>query len=151
MSALSFMKSLSQKIARKDTTSVPEATVISSNKQQKQQKKKFIHGKNVIMKTGTYKGYYGFVYDFHPAKYEIALEEKQYIPKNAIDQFPNASIIEEVPKLYVVNISKSQMPMEIRMPGSALMTVVAYKENNEIKLANYVQANNDECELVLLN
>lgn len=153
MSALTFMKSLTQKIAQQEP-SVVQSTVISSNQQktqEKPQKKKFTHGKNIIMKTGTYKGYYGFVYDFHPAKFEVEIEETQYIPKNAIDQFPNAKIVEEIPKLYVINVSKSELPFEVRMPGTGLMTVVAYKDNETIRLANYVNTRNDECDLVLLN
>lgn len=158
MSAINFMKSLSQKIAQSQAQAQVQAQpqeiqpVISSQKPKqtkKQQKKKFTHGKNVIMKTGTYKGYYGFVYDFFPAKYEIKIEDKQYISKNALDQFTNASIIEEIPKLYVINISKNQK--EIRMPGSALMTIVAYKDNDTIQLANYNDLNENECELILIN
>jgi hypothetical protein len=90
----------------------------SSNVVQKKEKKQFKHGSNVIMKLGTYKGYYGYVYDFYPAKVEVEIEDQQYINAEVygkkkigstiVTEFGDSTIIDKKKRVYILNINKKE-------------------------------------------
>lgn len=128
-------------------------------------KKRFTHGNNVIMIRGTHKGYYGHVNpdEFQPARYEIEIEEDQYIPisrygdieigKEIQTEFGKSTIMNRIPKL--VEIEGIDKKMTLRFMESDLMRVVAYTEGDKLRLAkleNVERTDNKlNCEIIPFN
>ncbi|NBO99441.1 MAG: hypothetical protein EBU90_04840 [Proteobacteria bacterium] len=123
----------------------------------------FSHGSNVVMKRGTYKGYYGYIYDddIRPARFEVEIEEEQFVPveNNAevgmtIDtDFGPSRITERIPELLVVSVGVSsptgQEQHELRLPQDAFVRVVAFKDasgdsDTLIKLATLEQVTEED-------
>lgn len=65
---------LLEKITRTVKGNVTEPK--TKEKKIKETKKNFKHGNNIIMRTGNFKGYYGFVYEKYPAKYVVLVNNK---------------------------------------------------------------------------
>lgn len=125
----------------------------------------FSHGSNVIMKHGTYKGYHGYIYDddIRPARYEVEIEEEQFVPVEIGDaeigmtidtDFGPARVTERIPELLVVSVGVSsptgQEQHELRLPQEAFVRVIAFKSEGVIKLATLEQVteqdNNVTCD-----
>jgi hypothetical protein len=127
MSAIQYLNVMTKKIAKDETK--PS----SSNVVQKKEKKQFKHGSNVIMKLGTYKGYYGYVYDFYPAKVEVEIEDQQYINAEVygkkkigstiVTEFGDSTIIDKKKKMYQMNY---------------YWKIFSLKKNKKLKKFNYV-------------
>jgi hypothetical protein len=147
MSALNFMKTLSRKIAKDSAAALapaePTSTAISITG-----KKQFMHGNNVIIKRGTYKGYFGFVYDFQPAKFEVEVEEQAYVYDLPDEEITKYKIVKNVPMLYALKLVDGK---EVRMPAESIMPVVVIKDNNgNLKLANIINQSVAQCELRII-
>jgi len=126
-------------------------TPIETNDQtQKKTKKAFTHGNNVIIKRGTYKGYYAFVYEFHPAKLQVEIEEEHYV-SDLPEYGQDYKVIKEIPQLYGINVNINGKMQEIRMTTNTLMTVVAVEINGSLQLANLVNKNTTDCELRIID
>ena len=131
----------------------------------------FSHGSNVIMKHGTYKGYHGYIYDddIRPARYEVEIEEEQFVPvehdaeigMTINTHFGPSRVIERIPELLVVSVGVSsptgQQQHELRLPHEAFARVIAFKDASGkiIKLATLEQVteqdNNVTCDGRVLN
>jgi len=122
--------------------------------------KNFSHGSNVIMKHGTYKGYYGYIYDddIRPARFEVEIDEEQFVPVDGGDHqvgmtidtdFGPSRITERIPELLVVSVGISsptgQEQHELRLPQEAFVRVIAFKDasGGMIKLATLEQVVED--------
>lgn len=93
--SLDFLKTLTKDVAgtqqpkvlgkSAESSESVESVESSESRPVQVQRKKFVHGNNVIIKNGTYKGYYGNVREreFQPAKYEIRLENADTTSKSA--------------------------------------------------------------------
>jgi hypothetical protein len=143
MSALEYLNIISQKITKDDIKPVD-----------KKEKKKYKHGNNVIMKTGTYKGYYGYVYDFIPAKVEVETEDQQYINAKSygkqnigstiMTEFGESTIIDKKLKSYILTIDnpeitdEKQKKIKIRLNTTDVLHLIQYKKDNLIKFGIYI-------------
>lgn len=111
---LNFANSLAQEtsamtddIANINLSDAPQPQPIANQKIQKiqknvendkKQKKSFIHGNNVMLIRGSYKGYLGFVYEFVPAKYELDINGKNIMfLKNAIEKRRDSYLVTRGP------------------------------------------------------
>jgi transcription antitermination factor NusG len=101
--------------------------------------KKFIqHGTNVMIVNGNYKGYYAFVKEFLPSKYETDLFEESFVlahiygERNINDTiltpFGKAVIIEKVPQLISIKTFKN----ELIIPASDLIYEFSFNVNNKL-------------------
>lgn len=101
----------------------------------------FTHGSNVIMVNGNYKGYYAFLKEYIIPKYEVTLKEENYVSTRTyggnqlinneiITPYGTAVITDKIPELIVI-ASESE---ELALPTNYYITLVQYKENNDIKL-----------------
>lgn len=117
MSTLNFVSSLAKSINKdkplktKDTKKQDQKETKKPEQKESKQaittgkpgKKRFIHGNNIIMRRGTYKGYYGFVYEFYPSKFDVEIiiagkPIKMTLMKNSIkDQKGNMVTIRNGP------------------------------------------------------
>lgn len=150
MSALSYARKQRTQTAQPVMSPVmsptEEISQVPVEKIQKSQKKSFTHSNNVIIKRGVYSGYYGFVKDFHPAKYEVEIDEQEYISKNRLVYYPNAMILSSIPELYQIKTEKGN----IRMPKEALVKIVIYKDDNGVMNLAQVMQEGQQCELALI-
>lgn len=128
-------------------------------------KKRFTHGNNVIMIRGTHKGYYGHVNpdEFQPARYEIEIEETQYIPVNRYGniemgkeiqtEYGRSVIVNKIPNL--IEIETLDKKSNLRFGESDLIRVVMYSEDNLLKVGKlgnvYNKDNNLMCEIIPIN
>ncbi len=161
MSALNFVNNKLAQMAivpsKKDKQKQPD-----NNQKSKNTKKKFTHGNNVILKNGTFKGYYGFVYNFNPAQVEVQFDEEQYIMSRQYGQqeignklmtdFGEATVVEKVPVLYGIQVKAQSRLVELRFRDSDLIRVVAFTDSDGLmkagKLINVQPIENDlQCEL----
>lgn len=142
MSALQYLNVMSKQIAKDDTS--------SKQKQEQKDKKYFKHGNNIIMKLGTYKGYYGYVYDFFPSKIEIEIEDQQYINakpygdkkvgSTIVTEFGDSTIIEKKKKMFILNIENKK----VRLNKDDVMHVLEYKKDGKIRFGLFENTENEE-------
>jgi len=162
MSSLDFLRSLkvTQSQAAKAKIEAPiekmaQMKISEPQKKSEKPKKQFIHGNNVIMRHGTYKGYYGYVYDdaFKPGRFEIEFSEEMYVPAESYGKreisdtiatdFGQSEIINVIPVLIGVFV---QGMGEVRLPEDAIIRVVSYQKEDGIHFAklNNVMSENGE-------
>lgn len=149
MSTLDFLNKLAANTApAARTPSRPASNV------QQQQKKTFQHGNNVMFIKGIYKGYYGFVYEFYPAKYELEMEQQQYRPVSTLptkyrqvkvgDSIPtptgNATVLEHVEELYSIAFNNETQG---RFRPSEVARVVGFMHNGLLQVGILQQVNGD--------
>lgn len=138
MSALDFARSLAQSLTKAKKPAAAPVVVAPAQPQSvtNTRKKRFVHGNNVIMKRGLYKGYYGFVYEFYPGKYEVEIEEKQYVPvqhfgshqigDTILTHYGESRITNIVPVLYGIKIANTNE--ELRFPETVLIKVITFMD-----------------------
>lgn len=153
MSSLDFLSNLAKKVS--NMTLKPSAKIASK----KTTKKHFTHTNNIIMKRGTYKGYYGFVYEFFPAKYEVEIDEESYVPvirygqkkigETFLTEFGNAKVLNRIPTLYGIKVDNE----EIRFPREDLLHITYDSKNNKLLLINSVSFENEDklCKGIVLD
>jgi hypothetical protein len=161
MSALDFARSLAQSLTKTRKPAVAAAPPAQPQPQPQSvsntRKKRFVHGNNVIMKRGLYKGYYGFVYEFYPGKYEVEIEEKQYVPiqhfgshqigDTILTHYGESRITNIVPVLYGMKIANTNE--ELRFPENVLTKVVVFMDGGILKIAMVV--NNKTIKIIKTN
>ena len=96
----------------------------------------FMHGKNVIFKNSPfYKGMFGYVSDFFPAKYQVSLEQTTSV---SVYKYPEARIGDylEDGKMKVLNIIPELFSVKdqangniISLPAQYFARVIIYKTN----------------------
>jgi len=142
MSALEYLNVMSKKLSKDD---LPKKSA-----EKPKDKKQFKHGNNVILKLGTYKGYYGYVYDFFPSKIELEIEDQQYInsktygEKNIgetiMTEFGDSTILEKKNKKYIFNIEKYEKSENEQIKQELLKDIF---KNNQPKI-NKIQVRLNE-------
>jgi len=93
-----------------------------NGKNEENQKKSFIHGINVIFKTGTYKGYHGIVRDFYPATYELTMAGTGYVEA---EQYGN---IKKVGDKFLSEYGESEIIKIIPLHSDKTVRVVIYRD-----------------------
>lgn len=159
MSALDFARSLAQSLTRAKKPVAAVAAAPAQPVSNTQRKKRFVHGNNVIMKRGLYKGYYGFVYEFYPGKYEVEIEEKQYVPvqhygsyqigDTILTNYGESRITNIVPVLYGIKIANTNE--ELRFPETVLTKVITFIHPIQKKLKIGEIANNKTIKIIKTN
>lgn len=149
MSAINFMKQIAcEKFAN---------ISIKSNKQKEDKKTRFSHGKHVIMISGNYKGYNGFVYDFYPERLNVEVEEFSYILAESefkigaeiMTHFGKSKIVSKVDPMFKIVCENNQ---EINLPKYCFIRLVLFIENGILKIAQYLKdVGNMKREMVVLN
>jgi hypothetical protein len=132
---------------------------------------KFSHGSNVILKSGTYKGYHGYVYDddVRPVRYEVEIDEEQYvlvekygtheIGTTIETEYGDAKIVGHVPMMLAVTVGvtspeQGRETHEVHLPQQSFARVVAFRDQGSIKLALFDQVTEGvevRCHLRVLN
>lgn len=165
MSALQFLNVMTQKISKEDTSKLATP--------KPKEKKQFKHGNNIIMKAGTYKGYYGYVYDYLPAKVEVEIEDQQYINAKVygdqkigstiMTEFGESTIINKTQKTYILSLEKKEKQekkeendvesdvftkektkkIQIRFNEDEILHVIQYTKNNKIRFGLFSNFEND--------
>lgn len=101
---------------------------------------KFMHGKNVMMSCGEYKGYNGFVYEYFPTSVNFEIEEKVYTlvdkcgDKKLGDFIGNSVIVDKIGKMYCIKNGNS----EIRLPTDYYARIVCFKDSGVLKVGKVV-------------
>jgi ribosomal protein L24 len=153
MSALNFANSLAAAVTSQ-VSSQPNQSNNQSNQPTNVVSKRFMHGNNVIFKTGTYKGYYGFVYDFKPSNLDVEFEEEQFIPASQygpqaigatiFTQFGEGRVKQKINGIIGLFINGSEM----RFDESNVARVVAFMDADGLvkaaKLKNVVPMESGE-------
>lgn len=151
MSSLDFLSNLAKKVS--NMTLKPK---VSSKKTTK---KTFTHTNNIIMKRGTYKGYYGYVYEYFPAKYEVEIDEENYVPvirygkkqmnETFLSEFGNAKVLNTIPTLYGIKVDNE----EIRFPREDLLHITYDDKSNNLMMINSTSIEGDTkmCKGMLLD
>lgn len=119
-------------------------------------KYKFIHGNNVIMTSGQYKGYNGFVYDYFPSMASVSMDENMYVwaaqygEKKIGDEIMTSCgsgvIVSKISELLNVCIGE----MDIRLPRFCFARYVTFMDNNILKIAQLLKIHNDRYEMVVM-
>ena len=135
MSALKRLNVIAKEIAKDETSLKPAMEY--------KEKKKFKHGNNIIMKTGTYRKYYGYVQDFLPAKVEVEIEEQQYIDAsiygnknigNTITtEFGESTIIDKKPKTFLISQKDESQKVQLQLNKEDIIEIIQYKKNNILR------------------
>lgn len=121
-------------------------SVLSLDDEKKKNMYKCIHGKNILMLCGQYKGYTGFVYEYFPKTVSLMLDEEQYVMcsdyrSNDIGDeimtiYGKGKIVSRVEKLYEVGTTGG----DIRLPRSYFTHYVIFMEDgNFIKVGEVMR------------
>ena len=149
MSALKRLNVIAKEIVEDEKTLKPGVEY--------KEKKKFKHGNNIIMKTGTYRKYYGYVQDFLPAKVEVEIEEQQLIDANIYGnknigntittEFGESTIIDKKPKTFLISLKDIQEELQkksqLQLRKEDIIEVIQYKKNNILRFGLVVNRNNN--------
>jgi ribosomal protein L24 len=133
MSALNFANSLAPVFERSITSqNQPNNQPQNTQENTKKMPLKFAHGNNIILTQGTYKGYYGFVYDVRPSSYDVEFYEDQFVPvsqygshpvgSNIMTEFGESVVVNHIPQLIAISTKSG----ELRLPHANLTRVVQY-------------------------
>jgi hypothetical protein len=133
-----------EKKEKKETTKKEK----KENTKKEKRSKKFIHGNNVVMLSGQYKGYNGFVYEYFPEKLSFLVDEQHYVPVTSDNKvgdmimttYGNAKILSKIDSLlnvYVTSIDENgkDNSYEIRLPENCFMRYITFFENGILKIA----------------
>lgn len=155
MSALDFANSFAQALQPTQPTAhkVAQPTTIQQNQKTK---KKFKHSPNVIIKHGTYKGYYGFVQRYEPGIFEVQFQEEQNVPvaqygiqpigSTILTYFGNSTIVNKIDVLYGIKVN-SAAKSEMFFNANQLTKIVIFKDNGTDRFGQFLQSNNKDCEV----
>lgn len=123
---------------------------------QKTKKYKFIHGSNVIMTSGQYKGYNGFVYEYFPSMASVSMDDEMYVwaaqygEKKIGDEIMTSRgsgvIVSKISELLNVCIGE----MDIRLPRFCFARYVTFMDNNILKIAQLLKIHDDKYEMVVM-
>ena len=130
----------------------------------KQQKKsKFIHGKEVFLIRGEYKGYSGFVYEYFGSKMNVMIDDFGYVLASVYGdckhgekiktQFGESVIVSKVDSMYKVNIisKNEEVTKDISLPRCCFVRLVSFVEGKIKKFAQFMKSEDGSYELVMLN
>jgi hypothetical protein len=169
MSAINFFEQFAALDINKDVTNEKQNIKNQQKnvKIEKQEKKnKFIHGKNVIMITGQYKGYCGFVYEYFQEKMNVAVDDFTYVLANVYGdrkvgdkiktQFGESVIISKIDAMYKVLMkSKTESGVETKtevvLSKSCFIRLVSFTEGGIKKFGQFMKSENGIYDLVMLN
>lgn len=131
---------------------------------EKQQKKtKFIHGKEVFLIRGVYKGYSGFVYEYFGSKMNVMIDDFAYVLSSVYGdckqgekiktQFGESVIVSKVDLMYKININlkNEEVTKEISLPRSCFVRLVSFVEGKIKKFAQFMKSEDGSYYLVMLN
>jgi len=131
---------------------------------EKQQKKtKFIHGKEVFLIRGVYKGYSGFVYEYFGSKMNVTIDDFGYVLVSVYGDcksgdkikthFGESVIVSKVDSMYKVNIisKNEEVTNEISLPRSCFVRLVSFVEGKIKKFAQFMKSERGTYDLVMLN
>ena len=131
---------------------------------EKQQKKtKFIHGKEVFLIRGVYKGYSGFVYEYFGSKMNVMIDDFAYVLSSVYGdckqgekiktQFGESVIVSKVDSMYKININlkNEEVAKEISLPRSCFVRLVSFVEGKIKKFAQFMKSEDGSYDLVMLN
>lgn len=121
-------------------------SVLSLDEKKRKEMYKCIHGKNILMLCGQYKGYTGFVYEYFPKTVSLMLDEERYVmcsdyPINDIGDeimtiYGKGKIVSRVEKLYEVKTNGG----EVRLPRSYFTRYVFFMgDDNFIKVGEVMR------------
>ena len=108
---------------------------------------KFMHGKNIMMSCGEYKGYTGFIYEYFPMRVNFEVEEVVYVFANKCgdkklgDFIGDSVIVDKIGKMYCIQSGNG----EIRLPTDYYVRIVCFKDNGVLKVGKVV---NISCNVV---
>lgn len=158
MSTINFLKRFSKmsvadvsqvqvQVHDETETKQNKINVVKKYKTVKDETVRFMHGKNVIMTCGQYKGYVGYVYDETACCVEIEVEMEKYVFTNGISSgidVVGATIVGKVPILYGVLLGQT----EVRLPQDYYLHVTVVNVNGMRKLGKFINMTTDECNTI---
>lgn len=131
MSALDFANSFAQALQPSKSSQKPQ------KKENNAKTTKFSHSPNIILKHGTYKGYYGYVKKFEPGLFEVQFQEEQKVTVQQYGEHPigstiltvfgNSTITNRLPILYGIKFNSAGQS-EFFFTESQLTKVVKFKD-----------------------
>lgn len=138
----------------------------TKNIKKEKKSKKFIHGNNVVMLCGQYKGYNGFVYEYFPEKLTLLVDEERYVEAGCyIDNnigdyimtpYGNAKIllkIESLNNVYVSSVDENgkDTSYEIRLPAHCFKRYVTFFDNGVLKIAELLSVRGDYYKMAVVD
>lgn len=151
------------KTQEKNVKTTKQQKNVKITKQEK--KNKFIHGKNVIMITGQYKGYCGFVYEYFQEKMNVAVDDFTYVLANAYGdrkvgdkiktKFGESVIISKIDGMFKVLMNskteEGDTKTEVVLSKSCFIRLVSFMESGIKKFGQFMKSENGIYDLVMLN
>jgi hypothetical protein len=141
-----------------------ENTKIQKNSENGKRVKKFIHGNNVVMLSGQYKGYNGFVYEYFPEKLYFAIDEQKYVSaqnyagKNIGDEimteYGGAKILSKLESMYSVYVEgkgEDVKGYEIRLPYHCFDRYVTFFEDGVLQIAKLLSIKNNHYKMAIVD
>lgn len=114
-----------------------------------------IHGVNVIMKDGQYKGYNGFVYEYYPSMTSFSVDENVYMfgesGKKIGDELNGGVILDKVGSLLNVKLTDEVSCKDIFLERGCFARYVFFMEGDERKIGQILEIRDKEYVLVVMN
>ena len=124
--------------SKSKTESLMKTENTKKTENKKEAKKSFMHGINVVLNKGTYKGYQGFVSDFFPATYQLTTTGKTYVEA---DKYGD---IMDIDTKFVSDFGESKVERFIPYTYETNVVTVIYRvpESNELRVGVVIENQN---------
>lgn len=148
---MNFLNSFSNRNRNFNRQPVSQKQSLNFKPKENLQSLEFTHGKNVILKRGPNKGCKAYVSEYYPARYLVEFAEQHYvfvyqyglhhIGSVIQTEFGMSKIEQVIPPLLEFSVSNEQISEDnvrkivkesLRLPETAVMRVIAYKDNNDM-------------------
>ena len=92
--------------------------------------KKIVHGKNVMLKRGNYKGYNGFVREHNMETCDVEVEDYVYIITSMYENCTFGDIVNKIDKMYCLKLKMKDNDVEVRLFNNQVSKFVCVYEDN---------------------
>lgn len=77
--------------------------------------KKIVHGKNVMLKRGNYKGYNGFVREHNMETCDVEVEDYAYVITSMYENCVFGDIVNKIDEMYCLKLKMKENDVEVRL------------------------------------
>jgi ribosomal protein L24 len=118
-------------ISDKNTGNIKKVEVVKGDDNEKNIKKvkKIVHGKNVILIRGNYKGYNGFVYEHNMETCDVEVDDYAYVISS---MYKNSfgDIVDKIDEMYCLKLKMEKNEVVVRLFNNQVSKFVCVYSNN---------------------
>ena len=92
--------------------------------------KKIVHGKNVMLKRGNYKGYNGFVREHNMETCDVEVEDYVYVITSMYENCVFGDIVNKIDKMYCLKLKMKDNDVEVRLFNNQVSKFVCVYDDN---------------------